>query len=76
MRAMVAAVACAVAAGAGCVPMQRDAFEPAGYTSTHGYEIQYEHGAQRLLPPEWTLDNFERTRGGSRTSSAAKICAC
>lgn len=64
MVAVAAAVASTVAAGAGCVSTHRGTFEAAGYISTYGYEIPYEHGAQRLLPVDWTLVNFDPTRDG------------
>jgi hypothetical protein len=44
--------------------MHGGTFEAAGLRSTYGYEIPYERGTQRLLPDEWTLVNFDRTRSG------------
>jgi hypothetical protein len=61
---MVAAVACAAAAAAGCGPMHGGSLGAVGFTSTYGYDIPYEHGTQRLLPADWRLDNFEIGRSG------------
>jgi hypothetical protein len=64
LRSVVAVAAGVACAGAGCVSAARGTFEAAGYTSTYGYQIPYEPGTQRLLPVEWTLVNFDRTRDG------------
>src|ERR1043166_2480289 len=61
---LAAAVAFVAAAGAGCVPAHGGSFSAAGFTSTYGYDIPYERGTQRLLPADWTLDNFELGRSG------------
>src|SRR3954469_8804384 len=59
-----AAVVCVAAAAAACGPAHGGAFNTLGFTSTYGYDIPYEGGTQRLLPPQWRLDNFELGREG------------